>query len=71
MTKGPRTPTPTGIQQLEAGHAEHPNPPVAKKRRCMKCRELFNSHSAGNRLCVDCRKVIRGWSDGQGYQVAL
>ena len=29
--------------------------PVPKRRRCLKCGELFDSESAGNRICRDCQ----------------
>jgi hypothetical protein len=28
-----------------------------KNRKCLKCKRVFPSHGAGNRLCHDCSKM--------------
>lgn len=30
---------------------------VAKKRTCIRCKELFNSRSSGHRFCTRCASV--------------
>ncbi len=40
---------------------------IAKTRRCLKCREPFESEWAGERVCVRC-KGSSSWREGADFE---
>ena len=44
---------------------------TAKKRRCLRCRRLFESSGPGNRLCRRCRDTIARWNTDGMDQLLL
>ncbi len=42
---------------------------VAKTRKCLKCREPFESEWSGERVCKHC-KSLDSWRDGEDFRSA-
>lgn len=48
-------------KEIDKCRAENGLPPLIKKKRmCLKCQTMFNSHSAANRICSTCKSVQEG-----------
>lgn len=52
-------------KSIDSGDAgdEEETPPEIKERKCLKCREIFPSQWAGERICKRC-KSSGSWRNG-------
>jgi hypothetical protein len=67
-----RFPKPPGMSNLRRqldgdGDAESFRDAVRKQRPCLKCRLLFVSEWAGERICERCKR-LQAWREGGGWQ---